>query len=212
MKQKMKQKIFLLLHCESCYNRDGIFTGRVDSLLTKKGHEHAIELSKQLKNDEITIAYRSSLTRAKQTLDHLLTYHPDTQVIIDDRIIERDYGELASLKKAKYKKDHPTLFPIYHRSYDIAPPGGESIQQVEKRVAFFIDDLLFQMKKNKGNVLIVGHANSMRPFRRFFENLSVEQMMELENQRDKIFTYEIDVKEKVIEFQLRSKLCGYSNN
>jgi len=208
----MKQKIFVLLHCESCYNRDGIFTGRFDSYLTKKGHEHAIELANQLKNEHIATAYRSSLTRANQTLDHLLAYHPDTQVVIDDRIIERDYGELASVKKSKYKKDHPILFPIYHRSYDIAPPGGESIQEVEKRVHVFIHDLLVQMKKNKGNVLIVGHGNSIRPFRRFFENLTIEQMMQLENQRDKIFTYEIDMNEKINEFQLFSKLCGYSNN
>lgn len=208
----MKQKIFALLHCESCYNRDGIFTGRVDSILTKKGHEHAIELAKQLKDNEIVYAYRSSLTRAQQTLDYFLAYHPNTEVIIDDRIIERDYGELASIEKSKYKKDHPVLFPIYHRSYDVAPPGGESIQQVEKRVNLFIHDLLAQMKKNKGNMLIVGHGNAMRPFRRFFENLTIKRMMELENQRDKIFTYEIDVNEKINEFQLFSKLCGYSNN
>ncbi len=207
----MKQKIYILLHCESCYNRDGIFTGRVDSLLTKRGHEHAIALAKQLKDIEITTTYRSSLTRAKQTLKHLLAYHPQAEVVIDDRIIERDYGELSSLKKNKYKKDHPMLFPVYHRSYDVAPPSGESIQQVEKRVNNFIYDLLSEMKKNKENILIVGHANSMRPFRRFFENLSIEKMMHLENQRDKIFTYEINPSEKLNEFKLRSKLCGYSN-
>jgi 2,3-bisphosphoglycerate-dependent phosphoglycerate mutase len=208
----MKQKILVLLHCESCYNRDGIFTGRVDSILTKKGHEHAAQLAKELQDENISTAFRSSLTRAKQTVDHLLEYHPNTKVITDDRIIERDYGELASLKKAKYKKDHPVLFPIYHRSYDVTPPNGESILQVEKRVHSFIYDLLFGMKKNKGNVLIVGHGNSMRPFRRFFENLSIEQMMQLENQRDKIFTYDINVNEKINEFQLFSKLCGYSDS
>jgi len=212
VKEKMKQKIYVLLHCESCYNRNGIFTGRADSILTKKGHEHAFELAKKLKDVEINTAYRSSLTRAKQTLEHLLAYHPETQVVVDERIIERDYGELSSLKKSKYKKDHPMLFPIYHRSYDIAPPKGESIQQVEKRVASFIYNLLSEMKNNKGNVLIIGHGNSMRPFRRFFENLSIEKMMQLENQRDKIFTYEIDVNEKLSEFKLRSKLCGYLNH
>ena len=205
----MNQKVIVILHCESCYNRDGIFTGRVDSILTKKGHEHATELAKKLKDEEIHIAYRSSLTRSKQTLEHVLEYHPKTAVAVDDRIIERDYGELSSLKKAKYKKDHPILYPIYHRSYDVAPPGGESIQQVEKRVHTFIHDVLVEMRKNKGNILIVGHGNSMRPFRRFFENLTIQQMMQLENQRDTIFTYEIDVNQKASELQLLSKGCGY---
>ncbi len=204
----MKQKIYTVLHCESCYNRDGIFTGRVDSLLTDTGHAHADELAEQLRNSSLSTAYSSSLTRTKQTLEHILKFHPETTVVIDDRIIERDYGELAGVKKDTYEHKHPTLFSIYHRSYDVPPPGGESIQQVEKRVLLFIHDLLLDMKKNIGNSFIVCHANSIRPFRRFFENLSIEQMMHLENQRDQIFTYAIDPDEKIQELELFSKLCG----
>jgi 2,3-bisphosphoglycerate-dependent phosphoglycerate mutase len=204
----MKQMIYAVVHCESCYNRDGIFTGRVDSILTETGHMHASELAKKLKEAKIHTAYRSSLTRTKQTLEHILAYHPETEVIIDDRIIERDYGELSKIKKSKYKKSHPKLYPIYHRSYDVPPPGGESIQQVEKRVLSFIENLLEDMKKNKGNVLIVSHGNSIRPFRRFFENLSIEEMMKLENQRDQIFTYEIDPIEKLKQLELADQLCG----
>lgn len=99
----MKQTIYTVVHCESCYNRDGIFTGQVDSVLTETGHQHAIELAKKLKKAEISIAYRSSLTRTKQTLEHILAYHPETKVVIDDRIIERDYGELSKLKKQNIK-------------------------------------------------------------------------------------------------------------
>jgi len=204
----MKQIIYAVVHCESCYNRDGIFTGRVNSLLTDVGHEHAIKLAKELKDVEIDIAYRSSLTRTQQTLKHILAYHPKTKVIIDDRIIERDYGKLSSIKKSKYKKTHPKLYPIYHRSYDVAPPGGESIQQVEKRVLFFIKDMLYDMKKSKKNILIVAHGNSMRPFRRFFEHMSIEEMMKLENQKEQIFTYKIDVIEQLEQLKLTDKLCG----
>lgn len=143
----MKQTIYAVVHCESCYNRDGIFTGQVDSVLTETGHHHSIELAKKLKKAEISTAYRSSLTRTKQTLEHILAYHPETKIVIDDRIVERDYGELSKLKKSKYKKSHPKLYPIYHRSYDVPPPGGESIQQVEKRVFPFIKDMLLNMKK-----------------------------------------------------------------
>lgn len=198
----MKQKIYAVLHCESCYNRDGIFTGRVDSVLTESGHIHAQVLAQKLAQVEFTTAYRSSLTRSKQTLDHILVYHPDTTLVVDDRLIERDYGKLSHLKKKKFQKEHPDLYPIYHRAYDVAPPGGESIKQVEKRVYSFIADLLKQMKESGKNTLIVGHSNAMRPFRQFFEQLTIEEMMKLENKRDEIFTYEISVSQKLKEIQL----------
>lgn len=64
------------------------------------------------------------------------------------------------------------------------------------------------MKKSKANVLIVSHGNSIRPFRKFFENLSIEEMMKLENQRDKIFTYEINPIEELKKLELTDQLCG----
>ena len=82
-------------------------------------------------------------------------------------------------------------FDIWHRSYDIPPPGGESIKMVEKRVLAFIKDLLVLMEKEKVNVVISAHNNSMRPFRRYFENLSIKQMLELENPYNKYFDYSI---------------------
>ena len=129
-----KLNLYALTHCESAYNKKEIFSGRVDSKLTKKGHEHAKQIAEKLKNKRIDLAFTSSLSRAKQTLNHILKYHPETEVIIDDRLIERDYGELSRKSKEKYKRQHPKLYPIYHRSYEIPPPGGESMAEVEKRV------------------------------------------------------------------------------
>ena len=192
MKQEQKY-IYILTHCQSCYNNLGIFTGRVDSVLTQKGHKHAKRLAKQLKNASIDIAFVSPLTRTKQTLKHILKYHPETKIFVDDRIIERDYGKLSKKSKAKYKRENPDLHPIYHRSYDVPPPGGESIKQVEERVLPFIEDMLKLMNKKKVNVLVVCHGNSIRPIRRYFEHLSVEEMMNLEHQRHKIFKYKVDI-------------------
>ena len=84
-----------------------------------------------------------------------------------------------------------SVYDIYHRSYDIPPPGGESIKMVEKRVNAFIKDLLKKMKKEKINVAISAHGNSMRPFRKHFEKLTQEQMMKLENPWDDYFEYTV---------------------
>ena len=82
---------------------------------------------------------------------------------------------------------------VARRSYDVPPPGGESVKDVEKRVRSFIKDLLKKMKKEKANVAISAHGNSMRPFRRYFEKLTISQMMKLENPWDKHFEYTIDI-------------------
>ena len=168
--------LYVLTHCESCYNKMGVFTGTIDSKLTEKGHRHAKKLAIKLKDSKIDIAFTSHLSRAKQTLKHILKYHPKTKMIIDDRLIERDYGELARKSKKKYEKEHPDLYPVYHRSYDASPPGGESIKQVEKRVLSFISDLLTQMRKKELNVLVVTHGNSIRPIRKYFEKLTNDKI------------------------------------
>jgi 2,3-bisphosphoglycerate-dependent phosphoglycerate mutase len=187
------KNLIVLAHCESCYNRGGIFTGRVDSKLTAKGHKHAERLARKLKNENIDIAYTSPLSRARKTLEYILKYHPKTRVYIDDRIIERDYGSLSHKKKAKFKREHPDLYPVYHRSYDVAPPEGESMKTVERRIRPFIKDIIKVIKKDKVDVLVVAHGNSIRPIKRYFEYLTPEQMMKIENLRDRINKYKIRI-------------------
>jgi broad specificity phosphatase PhoE len=190
---KKKVNIFVVTHCESCYNKHGIFTGIVDSVLTPNGHRHAKRLAGKLKDKKIDVVYVSPLKRAKQTLKYILKYHPKAKVLVDKRITERDYGKLSRKSKAKYKRENPNLFQIYHRSYNVPPPGGESIKQVENRVKTFIKDVLGIMKKKRVNVLIVSHSNAIRPIRKYFEKLTNEQMMKLEHQKHKIFKYQLDV-------------------
>ena len=146
------------------------------------------------------------------------------KIITDDRMIERSYGKLQGKSHKEFVKQEGTdtyktllqwhkidhlkgrekkefiqktgeaELKIIRRSYDIPPPGGESVKMVEKRVNSFIKDLLKKMKKEKINVAISAHGNSMRPFRKYFEKLSIKQMMELENPWDDYFEYTIDVK------------------
>jgi len=107
-------------------------------------------------------------------------------------MIEMSYGDLErKYHKTVIKKFGKRQFDLWHRLYDVPPPGGESIKLVEKRVLLFIKDLFTLMKTEKVNVVISAHNNSMRPFRRYFENLSIKQMMEQDNPYDKFFDYTI---------------------
>lgn len=185
------QILYVITHCESCYNRLGIFTGRVDSKLTVEGHKHAEKMAEWLKRTTIDEAYISPLKRTRETVSHIAKYHPQMKIVVDERIIERDYGELSRKSKEKYKQDHPDLYPLYHRAYDVAPPGGESIKQVEKRVNNFLQEVMGKMRKEKINVLVVTHSNTMRPIRKYFEKLTNSEMMKLEYLRHIIFSYKV---------------------
>ncbi|VVC00986.1 2,3-bisphosphoglycerate-dependent phosphoglycerate mutase [uncultured archaeon] len=123
----------------------------------------------------------------------MLKSHPECRAVFtDDRMIERSYGRLQGTSHDKYKRTHSEEgLRLIRRSYDRPPPGGESIKMVEKRVGSFLRDLVEYMKKNRVNVAISAHGNSMRPFRRHFEKLTIKQMMELENPWDGYFGYEV---------------------
>jgi len=189
----MKLHIYLFRHGETNFNRNKRFTGTLNSRLTSKGIEQTNLVAEKLKEKKFQIAFKTSLTRSSNSLRIVLKYHPECKkVIVDDRLIERSYGDLErKYHKTIIKKFGKKQFDLWHRSYDVPSPGGESIKMVEKRVLSFVKDLLILMKKEKVNVVISAHNNSMRPFRRYFENLTINEMMALENPYDKYFDYKI---------------------
>jgi 2,3-bisphosphoglycerate-dependent phosphoglycerate mutase len=190
----MKLHIYLFRHGETNFNRSKRFTGLVNSRLTPKGIEQANLIAEKLKDKKFQIAFRTSLSRSSNSLKIVLKYHPECKkVIIDDRLIERSYGDLERKHhKTIIKKYGKKQFDLWHRSYNVPPPRGESLKMVEKRVLSFVKDLLTLMKREKVNVAISAHNNSMRPFRRYFENLTINEMMALENPYDKYFDYTIE--------------------
>ncbi len=190
-----KLKIYLFRHGESFFNRAKEFTGWKDSKLTAEGKRNAQKVAQKLKTKKIDLAVQTRLSRSKETMKEMLKYHPECRkVIVDDRMIERSYGKFQGKKHSTIIKQYgQKQFDLWHRSYTVAPPGGESIQMVEKRVKSFIKDLLRKMKKEKINVAVSAHGNSMRPFRRYFEHLTIKEMMQLENPWDDYFEYEVKV-------------------
>ncbi len=190
----MKLHIYLFRHGQTTFNRDKRFTGWLDAKLTKLGKQQARIVAKKLKNKKFDVAYSSDLSRCKDTLNEVLKYHKECRMtIIDKRLRERRYGKLQGLRhKDIIKKYGQKQFDIWHRSYDVPPPNGESIKMVEKRVMSFVRELMKTMKEDKVNVAISASGNSMRPMRKYFEHLTIKQMMRLENPWDNYFEYIIN--------------------
>lgn len=185
-------KIYLFRHGFSEFNRDGRFTGWQDPPLTSEGIDQAQRIAEMLQDKAFQVAYHTRLRRSIDTLTEILKFHNNVQVIEDNRIMERSYGILEGrTHQSVIDEVGKAQFDIWHRSYDVPPPGGESIQMVEKRVLEFIEDLLNKMKTDQVSIAISAHGNSMRPFRRYFEGLSIEEMMKLENPWDHYFEYTI---------------------
>lgn len=190
----MKLHIYLFRHGQTYFNRDKRFTGWKDSKLTPKGIIDAKKVAKKLKGKRIDVAFCSHTSRSKDTLKEVLKFHPECKtIIVNDKIIERSYGKFEGLyHKTIIEKYGKERFDKWHRAYDYPPPGGESVKMVEKRVLEFIRYLVPFMKRNKANVAISAHGNSMRPFRRQFEKLTIEEMGKLENPWDDYFEYTIE--------------------
>ena len=219
---KKVYKIYLFRHGESTFNRDGRFTGYLDSKLTEKGREHAKKIARKLKDKKFQVAIHTRLSRSKDTLKPVLKFHPECKIVLeDDRMIERSYGKLEGTtheqfinKIGKQSYDlrvhgdaienlEPKLrnkiekflgnaeYRAIHRGYKIAAPGGESFADVEKRVRSFIKDLKQFMKKNKVNVAISVHGNSIRLFRKIMERAPKKSVVSWFIPYDKVFEYSI---------------------
>ena len=189
----MKCKLFVFRHAETTDNSRGIFSGWRDSVLTSRGVLQAHEIAKQLSRYRIGYAFTSHLKRARQTLKIVLENHPPIPVFGDDRLIERCYGLLQGRSKRKVERENPDFYARFHRGYYLAPPEGESLEMVDKRVVAFFSQLREWLTRNSGNVAISCHSNSIRPFRRVFENLSLTQMCTLESPQDRALIYELDL-------------------
>jgi len=176
-----------------------MFSGWRDPRLTPKGFMQAQEVAEQLRDEKINYAFTSHLSRARKTLEIVLEAHPNVSVFIDDRLIERCYGLLQGKSKRRIARERPEYFAQVHRGYDFPPPEGESLRMVENRTLPFLNYLKEWLRQNPGNVAISCHGNSMRPIRRVFENLSLKQMLQIENPQDKAIAYALHCHEVCLE-------------
>jgi len=182
-------KLFIFRHGQTEDNKNKIFSAWRQTDLTPEGIQEAEEIGKKLQDEKVTKAYCSDLIRARHTLEIVLQGHSPIPIIEDPRIKERNYGDLTGTSKTELQEKDPTNFQLWHRSYTVAPPGGESIQDVEARVYPFLEELIQSLQANDV-VFIAAHGNSIRPMRKFFEHLSTDEMCTYEYIPAEVFSYE----------------------
>jgi len=192
---KKKYYIYLFRHGQTTYNEKGIFTGWRDAKLSKNGVKSARIIARKLKDKKFQVAFHTKLSRSKNTLKEVLKYHPECRkLIIDDRMSERNYGDLNGISHEDFvKKFGEEKYELIHRGFYERPPHGESFADVEKRVKPFIKDLIKFVKKNKTNVAISSHGNSIRLFRKIWEKASVKETTSWIIPYDKVFVYYVKV-------------------
>ncbi len=173
-------EIYVFRHGETNDNHLRVFSGWRDSKLTAKGKKQAMILAPKLKNKQIDICITSRLSRSKQTAKIVLN-GKKVDYEVDDRIIERDYGDLAGKSKEKLMEDDFVDAVKYRRFFDFPPPGGESLKDVKKRVFPFCRDLVDRVRKTGQNVAISCHGNSMKIIRLYFEKLEIVDVLVQEN-------------------------------
>ncbi len=187
-------KLILIRHGESLWNLENRFTGWTDVPLTPKGEEEAKSAGVKLRGTKIDVAYTSALTRAQRTLKLIMEEMPlSVPVIKDQALNERHYGDLQGLNKADTAKRYGAeQVHIWRRSYDIAPPNGESLKDTAARTLPFFERAIMGDLKQGKNVLVVAHGNSNRSIVMALDKLDEKQVTELNLATGVPVVYEID--------------------
>ena len=213
----------LVRHGQSQWNLENRFTGWMDVPLSIKGRQEAISAGKKLKDMRFDTIYVSHLLRAIQTMHYILLELSDKRIPIiyheEERIhewehyngdrnneipiyqsvdlAERYYGDLQGLNKAEtMKKYGEAQVHLWRRSYDINPPHGESLKDTyERTIPFYKNHILPELQAGK-NVLIVAHGNSLRSITKYVENISDQEIpnVEIPTGLPIIYTFDFQMK------------------
>jgi 2,3-bisphosphoglycerate-dependent phosphoglycerate mutase len=180
----MKNVLVLVRHGESEWNRLNMFTGWQDVDLTEEGVAEAHRAGAMLKAEgaHVDLAFTSLLKRAQNTLKIILSELDQDKlpIVFDAALNERHYGDLVGLNKDEARQRWgEEQVHLWQRSYDIAPPGGESLKDTAARVLpFYTKRIVPELQAGK-NVILVAHGNSLRSLVMQLDRLSPEQVKEL---------------------------------
>ena len=191
----MKSKLVLVRHGQSEWNAKNLFTGWKDPKLTDLGIQEAIKAGDLLetRNLKFDVMFTSDLFRAQETGRLILERmnQTDIQVIEDQSLNERNYGDLAGLNKDEAReKWGEEQVHIWRRSFDVPPPGGESLKNTAERVLPYFEIKIMPKVKEGLNILIAAHGNSLRALVMELEKISSEEIVKLEIATGDPLTYE----------------------
>ena len=181
----MSRLLVLVRHGQSEWNLKNLFTGWADPDLTDKGVAEATAAGRNLskRGYKFDIAFTSVLSRAQRTLDLMLDElgQQDLETIRDQALNERSYGDLVGLNKDDARKKWgDEQVHIWRRSFDVPPPGGESLKDTADRVLpYFKSDILPRVVKGE-QVIVAAHGNSLRALVMVLDELSPEEILKVE--------------------------------
>jgi len=188
--------LVILRHGESEWNRQNRFTGWVDVPLSERGRKEAEEAGALLKTACIRfdIAHTSALDRAQETLRIVLGVLGQSGIPTrqDPALNERHYGELQGLDKTETsRKFGESQVYLWRRSYDVPPPGGESLKDTAARTIPYFERAVAPELRAGKSVLVVAHGNSLRSIVMHLERLTKEQVLELNLATGVPYLYEL---------------------
>ena len=177
--------LVLVRHGQSEWNEKNLFTGWKDPKLTPRGVDEAIKAGKELKEAGYSFdkMFTSDLFRAQDTGRIILEQMdiPSIEVVKDVSLNERNYGDLAGLNKDEARKKWgEDQVHIWRRSFDVPPPGGESLKDTAERVLpYFKENIIPELIEGL-DILVAAHGNSLRALVMELEEISSEEIVELE--------------------------------
>ena len=196
MTQAIDRRLVLVRHGQSEGNLKNIFTGWTDLGLTERGVAEARAVGERLQalGVHFDVAFTSALRRAWETCSIVLEGmgQSDVQVIRSSALNERDYGDLTSLNKDEARKRWgEAQVHLWRRSYDTAPPGGESLKDTSARILrFYVQDILPRVMRGE-RTLVVAHGNSLRSLVMVLDGLSPEAVTQVEIATGDIYLYHL---------------------
>ena len=199
--------LVLVRHGQSQWNEKNLFTGWKDPDLTEKGEKEAIKAGLALKESgyKFDIMFTSVLLRAKRTGKLILEKmgQEDLKTFENEALNERNYGDLVGLNKDDARKKWgEDQVHKWRRSFDIAPPGGESLKMTAERVLPYFEETILPLLKEKSDILVAAHGNSLRALVMQLDKLNSDEVVKLEIPTGMPICYSINehgqVKNKVL--------------
>lgn len=203
-------RLVLVRHGESVWNKENRFTGWVDVDLSEFGQQQARQAGEVIKasNTHFVQGFSSVLKRANETLRIILEVigQTDLPILRDQALNERHYGDLQGLNKAETaaKFGDEQVFQ-WRRSYDIAPPNGESLKDTAARTLPYYESTIVPVLQSGKNVIIAAHGNSLRSIVMKLDSLTPEQITKLEIPTGGAIFYDFDKNLNILD-----KKVGYS--
>ena len=176
--------LVLVRHGQSVWNAENRFTGWTDVDLSEKGVMEAETAGDELSGIRFDVLHTSGLKRAQRTAEIIMSrnsHSGEVPVFKDERLNERHYGDLQGLNKAETAEIHGAeQVHIWRRSFDVPPPGGESLKMnAERTIPYFEEEVVPDLEEGK-NVLVSAHGNSLRSIVMHIESISPEDIVSVE--------------------------------